>query len=153
MIPTRRIVLFPFRCEIVRCLCFPFPRLHFGRQRFRIWSSGNKKLLVFFKVRLKKYHLAEFRLGKIRFYTKNNREDPRLGHCYCPTSYFLSILLWNNTYDGNLCVISEHQTIKPSVIIMADKTVNAQEIIPKKTSRNSPRNVGSSLFIASREIL
>lgn len=57
------------------------------------------------------------------------------------------------TYDGKRCVISEHQTIKPNVIIIADSTVIVQAIMPKNTSRNKPRNVVSSLLMANRDNL
>lgn len=54
------------------------------------------------------------------------------------------------TYDGNLCVMCEHHEMKPNVIRNADTNVIANEIIPKKTSRNRPRNVGSSLLMVKQ---
>lgn len=61
-------------------------------------------------------------------------------------------LLWI-TYDGNLWVISEHQVMKPSVIIIADPNVSKQDMKPNTVSKNSPKNVESNLVICSRAIL
>lgn len=62
---------------------------------------------------------------------------------------------WNSTktHDGNRCVMSLHQVMKPSVIIMAAANVIKHDVMPKRTSRKSPRKLASISFNAKRVIL
>lgn len=61
--------------------------------------------------------------------------------------------IWEETYDGNLWVMSAHHTMNPRVIIMAESTVVVQAITPKRTSRKSPRKEASNSLIANIENL
>lgn len=57
------------------------------------------------------------------------------------------------SYDGKRWVISEHQTMKPSVIIEADRMVIVHSNMPHITPRKSPRNDDSSCFTTRRDKL
>lgn len=63
------------------------------------------------------------------------------------------IQIFASTYDGNLCVISLHQLIKPNVIIIAAAKVIKDDVIPNKTSRKSPKNEASNCLSVNRLIL
>lgn len=57
------------------------------------------------------------------------------------------------TYDGNLCVIFEHQVMNPKVIIIADPNVIKLDKKPSTVSKNSPKNDESNFLIWSLDIL
>lgn len=63
------------------------------------------------------------------------------------------LITQKNTYDGNLCVISLHQLIKPNVIIMAAAKVIKHDVMPNSTSKKSPKNDASNCLSVNRVIL